>query len=643
MTSQQMPVHDEALPSYSVRNFDWLEGVFFFVISVWALSVFSAWLPIQLLYSDAGAYMLPLETSEGLNVLTGWLPLANSVSEGNLLPILSATGGNKTGLEFYPYLTLWLNGALIALFGIMGSALIGEVVLPAASLVLFVLVLRQFIPRRWAISLASLGFLATTSFPLRDFLAALFGGLGWRDLGIVSHLDIAHFPIPALSVFCFLLVLKVSMSRRKLSIGRMTFLTALWALLSQIHPVDAVVGLVFWFFYFPLDLIRQNRSRQMSWVVLQVSLQLGVAILICAPAIYTYLNSQYTTANNLNFANNDQNFSVDAYYLGIYFLLPILMTICLFVVLRVDKYEILTRFRPIYTMMATELLIIILDIGFGAGIPAENLYSRLGIYVLHPLYFVPVVYLFCRASNSHLSLTYSTGTESVRLAGSIRWYVDWLANEASKIYLPLLLVILTFYAMSSARQEFHFAQVWRADWAAEIEEQINSIRQHAEPGDVVATANPLANVYLPVLSGFGTIWAKSFSNKLPEDEIVGRFALYAHLSGWSIDHFQTFMAPGGPQLQKSVRAGASGPPESLGYWYVYQHRMPTGAAAVRAHKQKMKMTYDQVDVASDIRRFKLRFWLGASLKTRDLPVVAVHNTKAGTLYEYAVGKRNQAK
>jgi hypothetical protein len=643
MYSPQAQSRKNALHSYAVGDFDWLEWVFLIAISLWALGVFSAWLPVQLLFGDPDTYLLPLETAESLNVLTGWLPLAKSVSEGNLLPLLSATGSAESGLAFYPYITLWLNGILVALFGVTGSALVGEVLFPAAGLVTFVLILRQFIPRRWAISLAALGFLATISFPLREFLTALFGGAGWQDLGIVSHLDIAHFPIPSFSVLCFLLVLKFSLSRRRLTFRRMTFLTVLWALLSQVHPVNAVVGLIFWFAYFPLDLARQNRTRKLTWTIHQTTRQMLLAILVCSPAIYTFIGSESVDLIDLNYSNNDRDFPVTMYYIGIYFLLPIFMTTCLFVVLRIDLYEMFTRFRPIYTMMATELLIIVSDVTAGVGIPAENLYSRLGVYVLHPLYFIPVVYLFCRASGGQLSQTYSKGTESIHLAAKARWLVDWLANEASKVYLPALLVVLTFYAMSTARQDFRFFQGHRASWAGEISEQLAAIQERADASDIVATANPLANIYIPIMSEFGAIWVEGFSNKLAEDEVVSRFALYGHLSGWNIDQFQHFMAPGRPHLAPSVRSVSTDVPNSLGYWYAYQHRRPVDIAATNAHTEKMRVIYNNADPVVLIQRFGLKFWLGSLPIIKGLPVKAVYITNAGPLHEFDIVKEGKTR
>jgi len=229
------------------------------------------------------------------------------------------------------------------------------------------------------------------------------------------------------------------------------------------------------------------------------------------------------------------------------------------------------------------------------------------------------------------------------LAAKARWFVNWLANEASKVYLPALLVVLTFYAMSTARQDFRFFQDHRASWAVEINEQIAVIQERAVTSDVVATANPLANIYIPIMSEFGAIWVDGFSNKLAEDDIVSRFALYGHLSGWNIDQFLYFMAPGRPHLAPSVRSGSSDIPNSLGYWYAYQHRRPVDIAATNAHTEKMRMIYNNANLVALIQKFGLRFWLGSLPVIEGLPVKAVYITNAGSLHEFDIVKEGGKK
>jgi hypothetical protein len=255
------------------------ERVFFILVAIWALTIFSAWPLAIILTTD---YVIAPLTGIGeaaFGTVTSWMPLAAETARGNLFPATPSLGQGDASFGFYPYITLWIHGLTIAIFGLKGAAIIGGAIWPAATLVLMVVLFRRFLPRRWAFTLAAVGAIAFSDLPLREFLFGIAQGVGWQDLGVAVAPNLADFPIPSLTLTLFLITLLLSLDRRRLSARRLPFITILWALQSQIHPVNAAVGLIFWFTHFPFELARQNRAIKLSQLLPQYGFQAILALL----------------------------------------------------------------------------------------------------------------------------------------------------------------------------------------------------------------------------------------------------------------------------------------------------------------------------------------------------------------------------
>ena len=115
-----------------------IERVYFLAAGVWAILVYSGWSGAQFILGGLVDFVPPVETHAALGTTTTWLPLAVDVAGGTLFPVAPSTAAGGSGLAIYPYLTLWLHGLLIFLFGLPGAHYFGEAIVPTVGLLLFV-------------------------------------------------------------------------------------------------------------------------------------------------------------------------------------------------------------------------------------------------------------------------------------------------------------------------------------------------------------------------------------------------------------------------------------------------------------------------------------------------------------------------
>jgi len=405
----------------------------------------------------------------------------------------------------------------------------------------------------------------------------------------------------------------------------------IWALQSQVHLVNATIGILFWFSHFPLELARQNKTRSRAWLLGQVAAQAMLALAVLAPAIAGWAEVATGDLDFLGSKNIDPSL-FGAYYYFAYFLFPLALTTVLFVVIRLDYYELLTRFRPIYALMLVELLLVTFHLATGRGIPSENIFSRLGLYVLHPLYYVPVIHFLARLEIGGPAESFSQGAESAPWARTLRTSLKWLSMDASIVYLPIFFVVLTAYAGSSAIASYRYAEITGFKSDARTAATVASLTNGAKAGDGLAAALPSANLLVPIVGRFQSLWINRFANEIKQDEIISRLALYAQLTGWSADNFQRFMAPIPLRGIGSVNLDGAVAPQGVGYWLAFHRAGIDGASALSAHRKAMLQAFDAVNINADACRFGLTRWLAVQPPPVELMVRETRDTAQGRLY-----------
>jgi len=588
------------------------------------------------------AVLIVIDPYFDLSDKSSWLPLAMEVAKGRFFPLTSTSGDALNGLSYYPYLSLWLLAALVTLLGPGLALAAAQILFPTAVFILCALTFHLYLPRRWALSLAALGTMAYSSYPLREFLVEMVTGTGWRQLGTVFRPDLANMPFPAISALAFVAVFYLTMRNQRLSGRWITGLTVAWALQTQVHIVNALFGIPFWLTYLLLRLWRQRRidGNETSDVMWIWGTQAAITALVSLPAIVGLAGwvSPGVGATELFGGAGSGSSILSGYYFTAYFVLPVALTALVATVWRIDPFEILTRFWPIILFMGVELLLALLNLFTGTGALTELMFSRIGIFFLHMLYFVPLVHYAVRP---HSSVAFSSGIERNSLAAHLRTFLRWLLHDASLIYLPLLFVALTQFAVASGKQALEF-QDKRQPRAAEVQARLDLLaRQHDKEKFSVADEYLATNLNLHLKRGHASLVNNRFANQIGVEDALERLVLYARAVGWSESEFLGFMLAEaeyrGPHLGQVFDWTTPASARGLGYWLLFHQRYLTRdeGAELETHLRQLFAT---LDVALVAKRVDLRYILSSRAPAAELGPSPMAVTPFGTLYGLKLSK-----
>jgi hypothetical protein len=538
---------------------------------------------------------------------TSWLPLACRVAEGNLFPVLSAIDGSAQGVGIYPYFSIWAHGLLIACFGLEGSYFVGRALIPVFCYLVLYRILRRNLPKRWSVAIGAVGLISFASLPFRTFILGLLSGKDWVELGTIQPLEIAHFPVPSFSLLAFLITFLLSIQNRYWTLRRISFLTAIWALQSQIHLINAIFGLVFWFCSFPIRLGRQNRDTSLGKQLVWVTGQGLIALIFLSPTILSYgylLWSGMLELSSLDLGLSHYPSHFGPLYYVLYFLLPVLLVVVAYFTHRVDPYELLYKFWPVFVLLLTEVMMITAHHFSIFAISPDLTYKRLGIFFLHFYYFIPAVYYLGRPS-----LNFTSGIEASWLMTTIRRAFFWFFHHASKIYIPLVMVLLTLFASASIVASVRHSVSVKKPLLEEAWNQLQHLTADINKSQrqCLVSDNPAVNLLLPMVTSFSTLWVDRFSNRVGTTEIATRLALHARLFDWSEDRFVEFMSPGVLQSHEEGNAIQLHKDDiqkmGVGYWLA-MHRSNLATPELKnAYEMNLREIYRNARIVDLLHRF----------------------------------------
>jgi hypothetical protein len=592
------------------RGRDWLRNLsngylWLAVSAIWMLFLFSAWDFRQSTVIGFSFWGLPYGEFLAFNNFSSWLPLSVEVSRGNWFPVDPSLGYGNSGLEFFPYLTLWLHGLLISIFGIVGTQVVGATFLPVCSFIVMVLIFHQYLFWRWSIALASFGITGFQSSAFRDFLFNFLVGEGWTSQAVINPPVVAGFPFPAISLLLFLIVFYLSIRRSYMSFRRATFLSIAWSLQSQIHILNVIFGLPFWFLLLAVNLWRVNHGRWTRVETRQYLVQVFIAFVVCIPMMISFITKDSRVIGWPQLAGHmvGPN-SVNWFFLFAYCAMPLGALAIVYRIFRIDPYEIRVKFLPIWVMMGVEIGITIAWEIFNIGITSDMARLRLGLPFLHILYFVPVIYFLCRSS-----IDYQRGSEGSMVSRHIRLSLSYFFRNGSYVYLSLFLLLLTVHIIASSEKAGNYFASFGQAATEEGQLVFNLLSQDSEAGDVLVGPNPSSNIAVTVNGRYGSLWVNRFSDvHVGIDEAIERFATYGRIIGWTESQFLTFMLPKENPLHLSNQTYdyiSSEPIGGLGFFLVFSKK-PLNSAMRQDLIVRLRRTYASIDVASMVKKYQIR-------------------------------------
>jgi len=597
----------------SIKNFiSYLKnGNKLFIISImWILVLFLSWDLRQFFASGLSYSVNALADYWAISSQATWMPLIAEISRGNLFPIDPFLGQADSDFRFFPYLSLWFSGLLVSVFGIGGTYMIGSSILPTLSYIFMVLIYRCFLNWRWSISLSALGILGFIYDPFREFLMGILLGEGWLTLGTNSLPGITGFPFPAISLLAFLIVFYLSIQRGYMSKRRTIILSIAWGLQSQIHIINLIFGVPFWVLFLGLKIWRSSKNNWSYKNTKQIFFHTAIVAIFCIPMIIS-IWLQFNSGLGVNYLAGppkDTN-SFDWFFILAYCVVPLLLLRLAYGVFRVDPYEILIKFLPVWVAMLVELVLSLLWHFFGIGLPSELLQSRLGLYFLHIFYFTPAIYCMHRSIGN-----YSIGPESLLLSHQIRSFCIWLFKDASLIFLPFFLILLSVFFLVSSEKSYQKFQDFGSLNNQKSELIHDLLTSGMKPGEVLIGPDNVSNLLLPIKGRYGGLWTNQIISNTSPSQITERFATYAKVVGWTEKQFLEFMLPSVKPFNQSkllLNTSDNEVVPGLGYWLTYHNN---------------SLNHDQLDdFSSDLIRIFTSINLIEKLKDYDVKRMVLEN------------------
>ena len=240
------------------------------------------------------------------------------------------------------------------------------------------------------------------------------------------------FSIPLFSIFFFCLIFYFSLNIARISKIRIFALTFLWLLMIHVHPVDGLIGNLYWISW-------------LSILCIQKKIKLSTQNIIFLSIIY--LLNIFIIINNLNFDSLkiDISQSIPLYNIFFYFVLPtVLMTICIFI-LKIDLYEFYQKFINIYFLMLIEIFLILASIN-GLGFELRMLETRITLFLLHFLYYIPIIYYLSKDEIFYIN-TINKNSYRGRLVISLYY----IFNKYKYIYLLTFILLMFLYFIFSLK------------------------------------------------------------------------------------------------------------------------------------------------------------------------------------------------
>ena len=160
-----------------------------------------------------------------------------------------------------------------------------------------------------------------------------------------------------------------------------------------------------------------------------------------------HLINIFLVINQLNFDTLKINInqSMSFYNIFFYFILPPLLMIICILILKIDLYEFYQRFLHIYFLMFIEIFLVIASIN-GLGIELKMLETRITLFLLHFLYYIPIIYYLSKDEIFYInSINKSSHT------GRVVIFFYYIFNKSKHIYLLTFILLMFMYFLFSLK------------------------------------------------------------------------------------------------------------------------------------------------------------------------------------------------
>ena len=287
--------------------------------------------------------------------------------------------------------------------------------------------------RLWAISITLLSMSGTENYPFFNFFYNL---IDYENILQFTNRDenfeIMGFPLPSFSIFYFCLVYYLSLRILKINFKNLYLLTFLWVIGPLIHPLDGFLGLIFWNFFII-----------MSIKIKKLKINNNYLIFLVISNFIIFFQAFYQLDLNQLEVTEDQSYKL--YNFIVYFFIPIISMVCCLNFLKIDFYEFFQKFLSIYILMFLEFILIITSL-LGYGFDLKMLETRITMFLLHFLYYIPPIYYLSRDN----FFIFKNSEKKIIKMYSLK-FLTFLFKKLNRIYLPIFSILIISYFVLSIK------------------------------------------------------------------------------------------------------------------------------------------------------------------------------------------------
>ena len=298
--------------------------------------------------------------------------------------------------------------------------------LPTLVFVFLQKILLKYVDFLWATSISALSSFSYAGYDFKNFLFKLF--FSFSDLQELASKKIILLEYPTISfaILIFLIITFACLKINRFSLIQISTITITWSLFSFYSFSGSVIGLIFWTIYSSIRVFRLRKSFLTALFTGTLSLVFFMLFIIF---FNNFISMEGYSVDNI--------YSFKLSYFLFYFVGPLILVFMIYFFYKIDFYEIIIKFTPIYVLMLSDLIASIYLANYKDTYQSHE-YFIYPHFILHFLYITPIVY--------YLTKPLSPFVENKKnKINSIKKYIFIFFNDMSKIYLPVLILLLILF------------------------------------------------------------------------------------------------------------------------------------------------------------------------------------------------------
>lgn len=271
--------------------------------------------------------------------------------------------------------------------------LLDKIIIPFFCIYFIFLIYRNYISPSISLCLAILSVIFFSDLPLREILLKFF--LFREFTYFPNTLEISSGDYYSLSLLISLIIIYFTIQNKIITYSYTFKFSLLYSLLLFLNPFDFIFTITFWIVYLIIRTIRSvHQNKKEKIIIIMTNFFL---IFIITNKVFTDL-----IFNENIFDKNIINLNLNYYKMIVYCIFPLAVIFTVKKIYKLDTYEIILKFWPIYCVLFIELTINIIFYLFPLRFVNDNLLNnRIPQFFFHFYYYIPIIYFILRGYNNY--------------------------------------------------------------------------------------------------------------------------------------------------------------------------------------------------------------------------------------------------